>query len=450
LKKNVKVIASLVRKAKKKLYQGKRDEALELMRKAVSIDDNNGVLVQVIKVIGKKKVRTGLEDDDDVEFEDDVIAAPEPPKGKAANSAAASGGMEHLNAAASGGKEHLNAAASGGMERANAAASGGMERANAAASGGMGHANAAASGGMERANAGASGGMGHANAAASGSMGHANAAASGGREDLNAAASGGMERANAAASGGMGRANAAASGGREDLNAAASGGMGHANAGASGGMGHANAAASGGMGHANAGASDREEYGEVEDHRSQSVDENEERTQSMAEDRLQKLFEASDMEYENGHQQKAIAYLKKARQLAPDSQEVTARIDLLRIRIKSANLVQIARKKLESGNVPDAVSFARQAFLTLPQATGLDLLLADLESWEPGAVEGQASGSSSAGVTAQEYIAQIRQMVQDNALVAAAELADRAHSVHPADSLLAEFVENFKKLGLLE
>ncbi|OPL18136.1 MAG: hypothetical protein AVO35_06430 [Candidatus Aegiribacteria sp. MLS_C] len=373
MKKNVKVIASLVRKAKKKLYQGKRDEALELMRKAVSIDDNNGVLVQVIKVIGKKKVRTGLEDDDDVEFEDDVIAAPEPPKGKAANSAAASGGMEHLNAAASGGKEHLNAAASGGMERANAAASGGMERANAAASGGMGHANAAASGGMERANAGASGGMGH-----------------------------------------------------------------------------ANAAASGGMGHANAGASDREEYGEVEDHRSQSVDENEERTQSMAEDRLQKLFEASDMEYENGHQQKAIAYLKKARQLAPDSQEVTARIDLLRIRIKSANLVQIARKKLESGNVPDAVSFARQAFLTLPQATGLDLLLADLESWEPGAVEGQASGSSSAGVTAQEYIAQIRQMVQDNALVAAAELADRAHSVHPADSLLAEFVENFKKLGLLE
>ncbi|MBN2586272.1 MAG: hypothetical protein JXR55_03175, partial [Candidatus Fermentibacteraceae bacterium] len=67
MKKNVKVIASLVRKAKKKLYQGKRDEALDLIKKAVNIDDNNGVLVQVIKVIGKKKVRTDYEDESELD-----------------------------------------------------------------------------------------------------------------------------------------------------------------------------------------------------------------------------------------------------------------------------------------------------------------------------------------------------------------------------------------------
>jgi len=299
LKKNVKVIASLVRKAKKKLYQGKRDEALELMRKAVNIDDNNGVLIQVIKVIGKKKIKTDYEEEDGQEYS---------------------------------------------VDDAEEAAAGNLEEA--------------------------------------------------GSEDV-------MDI-----------------GPEQD-------------------------------------AETVEEVAEEAEPEQQH-----ERKPSMApEETLQKLFEASDMEYENGHQQKAIAYLRKARKLAPESPEVLERIELLKTRIKSENLVQIARKKLESGEPAKAVVLAREAFDMLPYAKGLDDLLADLEAVSdeiggheepvhPVAEPPEKTGT--AKVAAQEYISQIRQMVQDNSLVAAAELAERANSVHPDDSLLSEFVENFKKLGLLE
>ncbi len=63
MRKNVKIIASLVRKANRKLNHGKKGEALELMKKAVNVDDNNGVLVEIIKVIGRKKTTAELEDE---------------------------------------------------------------------------------------------------------------------------------------------------------------------------------------------------------------------------------------------------------------------------------------------------------------------------------------------------------------------------------------------------
>lgn len=268
MKKNVKIIASLVRKAKKKLIQGKRDEALDLMRKAVEIDDNNGVLVQVIKVIGKKKLKTDYQEETapEPEPEPEVKPMPEPEP---------------------------------------------------------------------------------------------------------------------------------------------------------------------------------------------AADMNQERKPPMApEDQLSKLFEASDREYGKGHQQKAIAYLKRARQLAPDDPEVQSRIDLLKARIKSANLVQIARDKFESGETVKAVVLAREAFEILPLATGLDRLLEDIEGsethsapeLEPAPRKQDTAGASSA----EEYITGIRQLVQDNSLVAAAELAEKAHGIHPDDALLSEFMDNFRKLGLLD
>lgn len=272
MKKNVKIIASLVRKAKKKLIQEKRDEALDLMRKAVEIDDNNGVLVQVIKVIGKKKLKTDYREDTapepepQPEPEPEVTRMPEPEP---------------------------------------------------------------------------------------------------------------------------------------------------------------------------------------------AADMNQERKPSMApEDQMSKLFEASDMEYDKGHQQKAVAYLKKARQLAPDDPEVQSRIDLLKARIKSANLVQIARNKFESGETVKALVLAREAFDILPLATGLDRLLEDMESsGTPSAPEREPTPQKpeiAAVTSAEEYITGIRQLVQDNSLVAAAELAEKAHGIHPDDSLLSEFMDNFKKLGLLD
>ena len=49
-----------------------------------------------------------------------------------------------------------------------------------------------------------------------------------------------------------------------------------------------------------------------------------------------------------------------------------------------------------------------------------------------------------------EYISQIRLLVQDNALERAASIAVDALHLFPDDGLVVEFVENFKKLGLLE
>jgi hypothetical protein len=92
----------------------------------------------------------------------------------------------------------------------------------------------------------------------------------------------------------------------------------------------------------------------------------------------------------------------------------------------------------------------------LPDATGLHELLSALEDESstfsddiPDEVPPQRPSGSTA-VPAEEYIANIRQMVQDNALVKAAELARKAFGIHPDNALLSEFVDNFRKLGLLD
>ncbi len=303
MNKNVKVIASLVRKAKKKLIQGKRDEALELMRKAVNIDDNSGVLVQVIKVIGRKQAKTADQGDDDNEQPVNLEPEREPP-------------VEEIEE----------------------------------------------------------------------------------EEPL-----------------------------QEEI-----------------------------------------PYEPEPDEVASKVEEQERKTSMTVGDQLQKLFQASDTEYERGHQQKAIAYLKKARKLAPDDAEVTERIQLLKTRIKSANLVMIARKKLQAGEAAEAVGLARQAFDMLPDATGLDDLLEELQNYTPetGAVDDLELEDvmidddldldvpddldSHEDGSAQSFITEIRHMVQNNSLEAAAQLAEKAFAIHPEDELLEEFVDNFKKLGLLE
>jgi len=315
LKKNVKVIASLVRKAKKKLYQDKREEALELMRKAVQIDDNNGVLIQVVKVIGRKQIRSGSGGNDepqDLSVDDTPAEEPVP-------------------------DEEMNTDAGDGTEEEP------------------------------------------------------------------------MEEP-----------------GEENVS----------NTGEPAG-------------------------GDAEENDT-------ERTSSMAsEELLEKLFKASDAEYEKGHQQKAIAYLKKARKVAPDSPDVTERIDLLKARIKSSNLVRIGRKKLEEGDAAEAVVMARKAFEILPTSSELKDLLEAIEDFSPEEPEDPDDlddididlqddldlSDSPAGAgdrSSQDYITDIRQLVQDNSLEKAANLAHEAAQIYPDDTLICEFVDNFRKLGLLE
>jgi len=288
--KNVKIIASLVRKAKKKLHQGKRDEALELMKKAVNIDDNNGVLVQVIRAIGRKKVEPETED---VVTED---APPEVP------------------------------------------------------------------------------------------------------EDI-----------------------------PEDTQ--------------------------------------EPEPDPEPEFEPEPTDNKQERKELMPPvDQLNKYFEASDREFENGNQQKAMAYLKKAGKLYPDNPDVQSRIDLLKMKLKSSNLVLIARKKLNAGDFTSAVATAREIFKMRPDTEGLDQLLRDIENqsednytdpiddFEDDFEEGYKESSEENAVSdeAQEYIARIRQLVQGNSLEEAATFSKQAFGVHPDNKLLSEFVDNFRKLGLLD
>lgn len=273
MKANVKAIAGLVRKAKKKLYQGKRDEALELMKRAVALDDNSGVLVQVIKVIGRKKPRTEYHEDE------------------------------------------------------------------------------------------------------SGEAGDGQYPDSGGSPP----------------------------------------------------------------------AADQP-----------PSDEGEERKPQMSqEDRIQQFFEASDREYEAGHQQKALAYLKRAARLFPDDPGVRERIDLLRTRIKAENLVSIAMKNLQAGEAVKALVLAREVFETMPDARGLDELLDSLEQGPPARpssppAEPAPAPAKEENDPAEEYIARVRSLVQANSLLEAASVAEEAYGRHSDNSLLKEFVDNFRKLGLLE
>ena len=295
LNKNVKVIASLVRKAKKKLLQDKREEALELMRKAVNVDDNNGVLVQVIQAIGRKTLIS--------EAQTSSPAAQDAPEPKPLVTPEVPAEEE----------EPVEV-----LEEAWIV---------------------------------------------------------------------------------------------------------------------------------------EEQPPEKPEPEAEAMENNQERIPSMPpEDQLTKLFEASDREYDNGNQQKAIAYLKRARKLDPGNPEVGSRIDILKTKIKSTNLIRIAGKRLALGETARAIALARQAFDLRPDSAGLDELLSDLERMP-------VTASSTAEVTdsketrpgaSDEYISQIRQLVQDNALERAASIAVDALHLFPDDGLVVEFVENFKKLGLLE
>lgn len=169
-------------------------------------------------------------------------------------------------------------------------------------------------------------------------------------------------------------------------------------------------------------------------------------------ERLAKLFEASDKAFNGGHQAKAIAYLKKARKLDPDNPEVETRIDSLKAKMKAANLISLARRNLKAGNVSNAVSFAQQAFEMMPEVDGLAELLENLENYTTDTVSDAETADNSSIRTESDkpYIAKIRQLIQDNSLEDAAGIALDSLQNNQDDELLLQFIENFKKLGLIE
>lgn len=198
---------------------------------------------------------------------------------------------------------------------------------------------------------------------------------------------------------------------------------------------------------------DNEPLPDESDEQPQASVEQEEGKVSMTNgERLAKLFEASDKAFDGGHQAKAIAYLKKARKLDPDNPEVETRIDSLKTKMKAANLISLARRNLKAGNVSKAVNFVHQAFEMMPEIDGLAELLDDLENNAPDTPSHaeDADNCNSRTESDKPYIAKIRQLVQDNSLEEAASIAIDSLQNNQDDELLLQFIENFKKLGLIE
>lgn len=183
-----------------------------------------------------------------------------------------------------------------------------------------------------------------------------------------------------------------------------------------------------------------------------SIEQVEGKVSMISGDRLAKLFEASNKAFDRGHQAKAIAYLNRARKLDPDNPEVDTRIDSLKTRMKATNLISIARKRLKAGNVSEAVHFAQQAFEIMPVIDGLHELLEDLEKIDSNADSSAISTDLDNERTESNkpYIAKIRQLVQDNSLEEAASTALNSFEDNQNDELLLQFIDNFRKLGLIE
>lgn len=189
-----------------------------------------------------------------------------------------------------------------------------------------------------------------------------------------------------------------------------------------------------------------------DEHTQNEIKEEERKSPMTSEDNLSKLFDASDSAFEIGDQAKAVAYLKKARRLDPNNPEIDERVNTLKLKIKSLSIVTIARKKFQAGDIKGAVASARQAFNMMPQALGLTELVKDLEIQEQVASSAVETDSTPPAEIESDstYIKEIRRLVQDNSLEKAADLAWRSHLNNTDDRLLSEFVNKFRKLGLID
>lgn len=188
------------------------------------------------------------------------------------------------------------------------------------------------------------------------------------------------------------------------------------------------------------------------DEQPQAPDEETEREVSMTKgEQLAKLFEASDRAFDGGHQAKAIAYLNKAQNLFPDNPEVETRISFLKTKMKASNLISLSRRNLKAGELSQAVSFANQAFEMMPEINGLHELLEDLEKidFKTSSAETSTIEDDKRTESDKPYIAVIRALVQDNALEEAAYVAVDSFRKNQNDELLQQFIDNFKKLGLI-
>lgn len=188
-----------------------------------------------------------------------------------------------------------------------------------------------------------------------------------------------------------------------------------------------------------------------------------ERTDPMAMDpKLDKALNLSEQCRREGDNAKALAYLKKARQIFPDNALLEERLSTLTTALKAENLVSVARKKMEKGAMADAVTAARQAFAILPEVSGLAELLADLEASSGGDTDfdgnfthdvdledEEADLMEDSADSVEDLIGRIRQMVQEDRWEDAAALVEEGVAEFPENELLETFKVKFKRLGLI-
>ncbi len=190
-----------------------------------------------------------------------------------------------------------------------------------------------------------------------------------------------------------------------------------------------------------------------------------ERTDPMAIDpKLEKALSLSEQCRSQGENQKALAYLRKAKQLFPDSSLVDDRLASLTICLQAENLVSVARRKLERGEILQAVEAARQAFLLLPETSGLEQIVSELESASETTEQVQFSGDYQEDVdladdgldefeafsgSVDDLIERIRQLVREDLWEEAAVLVEQGVAEFPGNELLETFKVKFKRLGFI-
>lgn len=196
-----------------------------------------------------------------------------------------------------------------------------------------------------------------------------------------------------------------------------------------------------------------------------------ERTDPMAIDpKLEKALDLSEKCRSKGDNAKALAYLKKAKTLFPDSSLVEERLSSLTIALKAENFLRMARKSLDDREAARAVKAARKAFETFPGVQGLGEVLDEIESLsrasgeveftgdyrhdidledEDGSAEDYGDYEDESSDSVDDLIERIRQLVREDQWDEAAVLVEQGVSDYPGNELLETFKVKFKRLGFL-
>jgi len=188
---------------------------------------------------------------------------------------------------------------------------------------------------------------------------------------------------------------------------------------------------------------------------------------------IKDYFDSAERALAEGDEAGAVGFLRKARAEAPEDPEVRGRVALMQRRIKAANLIRMGERRLASGSASEALAAAKEAFALLPQAPGLDELVAALEKApasgtgrgkaddRPSAVKSSARSSAGeqqsgdaptkapGGDGAEEYIRKIREQIALNALPNAAAIAAEGLARFPDNELLFTFTDKFRRMRLL-